>query len=105
MNATSPSPVASLLMYPFRYSRSTHSTSSVTCPARSSGIVAIPRFYGMSPPHACRFEVADLASLYLSSHNIDNMSCGKPMSEYSVVFRFGSTSTASSRWTSTAQQL
>jgi hypothetical protein len=29
-------------MYPFRYSRSRHSTSRVTCPFNNSGIVAIP---------------------------------------------------------------
>jgi hypothetical protein len=32
-----------LPIYPFRYRRSRHSTSRVTCPSSSSGIVAIPR--------------------------------------------------------------
>ena len=45
MNMTKPGPVASLPMYPFRYRRSRHSTSSVTCPSSSSGMVAIPEFY------------------------------------------------------------
>ena len=36
-----PPEVASGPMYPFRYSRSRHSTSNVTCPFSSSGIVAM----------------------------------------------------------------
>jgi len=61
MNVTSPPGVANPPMYPFRYNRSRHSTSSVTCPSNSSGMFAIPRFYGIPKLFARRFEVEDLA--------------------------------------------
>ena len=40
-----------------------HSTSRVTCPSNSSGMVAIPEFYETPRPIARRFEVEDLASV------------------------------------------
>src|SRR5580658_4572633 len=61
MNVTSPPGVANPPMYPFRYNRSRHSTSNVTCPSNSSGMFAIPRFYGIPQLFARRFEVEDLA--------------------------------------------
>lgn len=63
MYIDSPCPVASLPMYPLRYSRSRHSTSSVMCPSSSSGMVAISGFYEKLRPSARRFEVEDLASI------------------------------------------
>jgi hypothetical protein len=42
MNVTNPPDVARGPMYPFRYSRSRHSTSNVTCPSSSSGMLAMP---------------------------------------------------------------
>src|SRR5450432_1055182 len=62
MNVTNPPRVARAPMYPFKYNRSRHSTSNVTCPLNNSGILAIPRFYEISLPYARRFEVEDLAS-------------------------------------------
>src|SRR3954462_9525814 len=64
MNVTSPPAVANLPMYPFRYRRSRHSTSSVTCPSSSSGMVAIHEFYANAAIFTCRFEVEDLASCW-----------------------------------------
>jgi hypothetical protein len=61
MKLTNPPEVASGPMYPFRYSLSRHSTSKVTWPLRSSGMLAITRFYGIPRHYAGRFEVEDLA--------------------------------------------
>lgn len=61
MKLTKPPEVANGPMYPFRYSRSRHSTSKLTWPLRSSGILAMTRFYGIRH-YAGRFEVEDLAS-------------------------------------------
>src|SRR5580658_1626029 len=55
INVTNPPDVASGPMYPFRYNRSRHSTSNVTCPFSSSGILAIPSIL-------CPDRVAFLAS-------------------------------------------
>ena len=41
MKFTRPPEVASGPMYPFNYSRSRHSTSNVTCPFSSSGMLAM----------------------------------------------------------------
>ena len=41
MNVTNPPDVASAPMYPFRYNRSRHSTSNVTCPLNNSGMLAM----------------------------------------------------------------
>src|SRR4051794_31388688 len=62
MNVTSPPDVASAPMYPFRYNRSRHSTSNVTCPFSSSGMLAMNEILRNSKTYARRFEVVDLAS-------------------------------------------
>src|SRR5947209_9756541 len=41
MNVTNPPEVANCPMYPFRYNRSRHSTSNVTCSLSSSGMLGI----------------------------------------------------------------
>src|SRR4051812_49973527 len=61
MNVTSPPDVASAPMYPFRYNRSRHSTSNVTCPFSSSGMLAMNEILRNSKTYARRFEVVDLA--------------------------------------------
>src|SRR5215831_6365670 len=61
MKVTSPPDVANLPMYPFRYSRSRHSTSNVTCRLAIRECSPCPRFYGIPTQAACRFEVEDLA--------------------------------------------
>ena len=62
MKVTSPPEVANHPMCPFRYNRSRHSTSSVTWPFSSSGMLGIPPIVGNQRCYACRFEVEDLAS-------------------------------------------
>src|ERR1041384_5913155 len=42
INVTNPPDVASGPTYPFKYNRSRHSTSNVTCPSSSSGMLAMP---------------------------------------------------------------
>jgi len=63
MNVTRPPEVAIEPMYPFRYSRSRHSTSRVTCPFNNSGMLAMSEI--IRNHIARRFEVEDLASDYL----------------------------------------
>jgi hypothetical protein len=42
INVTNPPDVARGPMYPFKYSRSRHSTGNVTCPFSNSGMLAMP---------------------------------------------------------------
>src|SRR5215471_16952916 len=63
MKVTSPPDVANLPMYPFRYSRSRHSTSNVTCRLAIRECSPCPRFYGIPTQAACRFEFEDFATL------------------------------------------